>query len=427
MICAMKGKPKDIRISPYHVDVLDGIRAYSVLMVLWFHFWQQSWLMPIWQLPASLRAAGFPAVINLDFIPRAGYLFVDMMLLLSGFCLFLPWARSALLGEKQPDWKQFYRKRLIRILPSYYFAVLAIFVFFSLPYGGYASAREALKDLLPTLTFTQVFFRYSYLYTKINGALWTVAVEMQFYLLFPLLAACMKRKPLLTWIGMTAVSVAYLQLYVLRHTDVIPMTVNQLPSFFGVFANGMAAAYLFVWISTKTVRSWKTAVPATLLSLGFWALSFWLVRQCAAYPTLQVWQAAWRHRLSWSFTGAILSTALALPAWRFVFSNRAARFLAGISYNLYIWHQWLAVKRKYKWRLPAWQGDTPPNQLGTPEGNTWSWKYALVITVVSFVIATLVTYLWEKPMADILNGRPSIYTGKLKKKKAERQSQASGK
>ena len=64
------------------IDILDGIRAIAVLIVVWFHFWQQSWLMPI--------AGDF----NIDWIPRNGALLVDMLILLSGFCLFLPYAKS---------------------------------------------------------------------------------------------------------------------------------------------------------------------------------------------------------------------------------------------------------------------------------------------------------------------------------------------
>lgn len=68
---------KSGRIGP-----LDGIRAVAVLMVVWYHFWQQSWLMPV---------AG---PVNLDWMPRNGAICVDLMILLSGFCLFLPYARN---------------------------------------------------------------------------------------------------------------------------------------------------------------------------------------------------------------------------------------------------------------------------------------------------------------------------------------------
>lgn len=72
-----------------HIGVLDGIRVFAIGIVAWFHFWQQSWLSP--QIGS----------ISLDWLVRTGYLLVDMMILLSGFCLFLPYARAMVYGERQ--------------------------------------------------------------------------------------------------------------------------------------------------------------------------------------------------------------------------------------------------------------------------------------------------------------------------------------
>ena len=56
-------------IDENHLDVLDGFRVLMMFVVSWFHIWQQSWLMPIWSIG--------PLMINLDFIPRSGYMAVD--------------------------------------------------------------------------------------------------------------------------------------------------------------------------------------------------------------------------------------------------------------------------------------------------------------------------------------------------------------
>ena len=39
-------------INVHHVDVLDGIRALAIILVVWLHLWEQCWLMPIVQTPA---------------------------------------------------------------------------------------------------------------------------------------------------------------------------------------------------------------------------------------------------------------------------------------------------------------------------------------------------------------------------------------
>ena len=69
-------------------------------------------------------------------------------------------------------------------------------------------------------------------------------------------------------------------------------------------------------------------------------------------------------------------------------------FVSGISYNLYIWHQYIAVKLK-EHRIPYWEGETPPNQIGD---RSWMWKYQLLIIAVSLLVAIIMTYGFEKPV-----------------------------
>lgn len=386
--------PKSNAIDTKHIDVLDGVRALAILGVLWFHFWQQNWIMPYIKLP-FLTKLGLPGTLSFDFLPRAGFLFVDCLLFLSAFCLFLPYARAALDGAPAPGVRLFFRKRAARILPSYYFSVLAILFFVAIPSGAYTSVSACLRDLLPTLTFTQMFFPNVLLATKLNGVLWTVAVEVQFYLLFPLLARAFMKKPGLTYVGMLAVSLAFLFGYVLNHQDSIRMTINQLPAFFGVFANGMAFSYLFVLLGKNGKRSRELSVLALAgLIAGLWLL-VGMLKQAPTVDPVQVWQAQHRYRLSLVFALVTVSAALTFSGVRWLFSNVVMRFLAAISYNVYIWHQWIAVQFK-TWRIPYWSGDTPPNMTGD---TVWKWKYTVLILVATFAAAIFATYCVEHPFA----------------------------
>jgi hypothetical protein len=44
-----------------HIDILDGFRGLAILLVMWFHIWQQSWL------GAEIKIFGLN--LNFDFIP----------------------------------------------------------------------------------------------------------------------------------------------------------------------------------------------------------------------------------------------------------------------------------------------------------------------------------------------------------------------
>ncbi len=377
--------------SSARIPALDGIRGIAVMLIVWYHIWQQSWLMPFLRIPTG---SGFRAV-SLDFIPRTGFLFVDLMLLLSAFCLFLPHARAMTDGSPVPSPADFYRRRAARILPSYYLSVL-VFFGFALAEGAYSNGSQALTDLSATATFTQMFRTGTYLGTHINGVLWTVSVEVLFYLVFPALAYCFRKKPLLTYVLMTAASAAYLRLFVLRNPDTVRVTLNQFAGFLGVFANGMASACLYT-AAERRMRDVPDAVR-TLLSVAGIAVSVYLVglfqRGAANAQTVMVYQAQVRYVLSLTFSLLLVSASLGGKAVQAVLGNRVMYFFGAISYNLYIWHQQLAVRLKEA-RIPFWEGDTPPN---TVPDRVWQHRYTLLCFTGAILLAALITFCFERPL-----------------------------
>jgi len=428
-----------------------------------FHFWQQTWIFPVINTPwLSFIKIGGKALTRIDFSPFAmvGYLFVDMMVLLSGFLLSLPLVRCILKNEPLDSTRKYFKKRLTRILPSYLFAVLAIFVY-EMINGGYdlngaINTKLVLRDLITHLTFTHMMRVDTYLGTKLDVVLWTLAVEVWFYILFPLICRIIngsRRKQAdaapayikvirLLFIAFIMVGISHIYIYkyalasgsgfankvdsVLKalgstiRSSYLSMTINQLPAFMGVYAVGLVGALIYVFAANHMERSKTLSIFSTIAAFMFIWLIVYMVKDCShnSGEAAQTWQIEQRLKLAIVFMGFILTSAFSARWFRFIFSNRLMRFLSGISYNLYIWHQWLAVKIKNDWRIPAWEGETPPNQLGTEFGKSWSAKYAVVITVAAFAAAILATYLVEKPFADLLNGRPSIYNGKLKKASA---------
>ena len=63
------------------IGVLDGIRAIAIGMVVWFHFWQQTWLTPYLRIPTEYTKDIGLTEINLAEWVRYGFVFVDMMIL----------------------------------------------------------------------------------------------------------------------------------------------------------------------------------------------------------------------------------------------------------------------------------------------------------------------------------------------------------
>ncbi len=374
-----------------HIGVLDGIRAVSILIIVWFHLWQQSWIMP------------HIGSYSLDWLPRYGYLFVDMMLLLSSYCLFLPYARSMVLGTPMPEVRTFYKKRVARIVPSYYFS-LFIAATAGILSGTIATRSMLLKDLIPHLFFVHNYFYDSSLGTHMFGVLWTLAVEVQFYLIFPFLAKAFCGKPFITYFSMLGIGLFFSILISKNFTSLIQgMYVNHTLTFFTVYANGMLGAWAYVSIASGIKRHKALEGFCTLLSVGCIFLYKILCADLSHYGDPMKWQIDRRFILSVVFLSFILSTSLALPLYQKLWSNRLMRFLSAISFNLYIYHQEIAFKLKAA-RIPYYGGDTPPNMLGDM---VWSRKYMALCIVLAFVAAVAGTYLIEKPAAKAILKHPA--------------------
>ena len=368
-----------------HIKVLDGIRALAILIICWFHFWQQSWIIP---------DLGF---INLDIIPRYGFLLVDMMILLSGFCLFIPYARSMVYKEDIPDTKRFYIKRIARIFPSYFISLIVAFIFVILLKDKWFNPFF-IKDTLMHIFFVHNWSLEVLTYTNYIGALWTVAVEVQFYLLFPFIAKRFIKKPIITYIIMMVIGI--ISTIVIRNNvnDYnLPYYVNHFLTFIPVFANGMLACLVYIIYTKNSKRSNIKSIVFTIISI-LMVVIFINSLYSIDGSNIILWQIDYRILLSFIFMAFVISTCLASKIYQKLFNNKVMKFIAVISFNLYIYHAFIAVKLK-EFRIPFYSGDTPPNLTGD---TIWQWKYFILCIVISIIVAIMMTYLVEKPINKYL-------------------------
>ena len=376
--------------SARRIPELDGLRVLLVFVVSWYHIWQQSWLTP--------RIGG----VSLDFLVRSGYMPVDGTILLSGFLLFLPYARTMLLEEELPDTREFYRRRIMRVVPSYNFYTLLLLFAVALPWGLYPSAQRMVKDLFAHFTFTFTFSADTYMSTPVGVASWTLAVEMQAYLLFPLLSRMTLRRPTATLCGMAAAAFAF-RGYCLWAMDEYGMVVNQLPAFLDVYALGMAGAILYVWL----VKRWRgvrrpilwEALATAAAALTVWALVRLLKAQAgtSGFNSIQAGQMLRRFPLALLMASLTVSLPFTLLPLRKLMGNRVTAFLSSISMNYYLIHQPVAVHLK-RLRIPYAVSELP-NQAGE---QPWQNQYTALCFGISLVMAILMTYLVEKPCARLL-------------------------
>jgi peptidoglycan/LPS O-acetylase OafA/YrhL len=108
-----------------------------------------------------------------------GFWGVDCFFVLTGFLLCGPYLRAIVDGASLPDWRRFATRRALRIYPLY-LACLAL----SVVDESLHAQRPSLLDVGAHLLMLHGFF-VPYI-TQINGPLWTMAVDAQFYVLMPI-------------------------------------------------------------------------------------------------------------------------------------------------------------------------------------------------------------------------------------------------
>ena len=157
------------------LDFIDGLRALLALYIVVHHAVQ-----PLRQVPRVFAW--------LDY----GQAVVAVFITVSGFCLALPQASS---GQWTVDARAFYLRRARRILPPYYatvgIAILLCSVYLALGPFRDPVAEFSLAAVMSHLLLVQNWMPQQ-MYT-LDGPLWSVALECQIYLLFPLLVLLCRR------------------------------------------------------------------------------------------------------------------------------------------------------------------------------------------------------------------------------------------
>lgn len=390
-----KTKPDKLEIG-----VLYGFRALMVLFVMNFHLWQQSWI--------SQSVVLFGKRIGFDFWTRSSYLFVDGMILLSGFLLYLPYARQKQEGTSVPSAKRFYFNRLVRILPSYLFAVLMALFFIAVPQNLYHSTQAMVKDVASHLTFTFLFWPATYVSTPLNVALWTIAVEMQFYLIFPLIAQWMKKRPAITAGAMMLTAWTY-RFCVAQFATDTNILINQMPAFLDVYAIGMLGAISYCrmrrWMlkSRRYERMTVYALSMAVFTAGVYALIAILKAQSTAsldgHEALRLSQMQMRLPLTITLGLMMFSASWWPKVLQKLLDNRLMRFLSTISMNLYIWHQVLAVQMRIAWFPDTDLLHTDPKLQAA---------YMLLCISVAVLAAMAVTFGLEQPVSKWANRKLKI-------------------
>jgi peptidoglycan/LPS O-acetylase OafA/YrhL len=161
------------------LEGIDILRGLAVSVVILYHFFE---------LLGLHNSTYYPFVISI------GQIGVPLFFVISGYLIYRSVDYSISNQSTKSGLKQYFIHRIFRILPAYYFNFLIIFIlaFYIFNTMDTWSSTFIQKQIFSHLTFTS-YFLYQTSGLGINGAYWTLSIEMLWYILAPLLFLYLKK------------------------------------------------------------------------------------------------------------------------------------------------------------------------------------------------------------------------------------------
>ena len=352
---------------PRYIKELDGLRGLAILGVVLFHL----------HLPGlSLGWAG-----------------VQLFFVISGYLI----TRILLESKGQPYYfRNFYIRRSLRIFPIYYLVLIGTFVLLAVTrtdsplHALFAGPTANPWQLLPYyLTYTQTIPQIQSQYTDLPFLThtWTLAIEEQFYWIWPFAVLFLNRKAFITLaLTLFFVAICTRMVALVLASDNPFVMVGILPAQVESLAAGALVAVAVTaglgrnalgragWIALAAGSALLVALIVRSGMSGFWEPATWAEKPQNVFLLTS---------LALLFAG-VVALAVAGSRWTAVFKHPVLARVGRMSYGIYLYHAFAflaidALVQSVQHDVPWW--DTPlgaAEQLGLGAA-----KIALTYTVAA--------------------------------------------
>ena len=339
---------------------IDGLRAIAVISVIIYHL-NENWL-------------------------SGGFLGVDIFFVISGFLI-----TGIIITEIQQNsfsLKQFYTRRIKRIYPAF-IAVMALVSFIASVIFIYNDFNKLRKTIELAIAFLSNFYLgltqgYFDLSANENPVLhiWSLAVEEQYYLIFPLILILAYKKfreikvlfiiTLILFFILLATSFVSANFYkeVLHQPNIYYLSNLRFPE---LLVGSLLAIYHNLSASKQASKQ-ASNVIAILSTLLLFSCLFLMNNDIAFIPGITL-------ILPCIFTALIIHTTSQNNIVKLCLSNKAIVFIGKISYSLYLYH-WIFIAFAYY-------------ITGEKQINNQS---IAIVTVLTIIFSVLSYYLIEQPI-----------------------------
>ena len=323
-----------------------GVRTYSD----WFAAADQSWLVT-------------PAY--------CGHFGVNLFFVISGFILALPFAKRAFNGQAAPNLKSYYLRRVTRIEPPYLFSLIAIFL---IHWKQWGEGPRLIPNLIASL-----FYSHGLVYGResaINGVAWSLEIEIQFYLLTPLLVRMFRLRNVAARRSMIVALIVGFGL--LSQRVIYPSGSARLPLTLLNFAHYFLTGFLLVDLYlTGRLRGADKRLGWDLLTLAGAAAIFATLSRFGQFYFLLPLMVGLLYA---GFFMGRLSNAFARARW--------ITIVGGMCYTIYLYHT-LIISNMMSQTMPL-------ASIARPFNLDFALQCLMILPVVLAVCALLFFYA-EKP------------------------------
>lgn len=327
---------------------IDGLRFIAILAVIFYH------ITDFFSIKNNLDLDG------LFFLPfKTGGQGVQLFFIISGFILALPFAEKYPKGENVSI-KYFFLRRLTRLEPPY---LISLFLFFSiLIFTNKANFNDLVDNLIAS-----IFYVHNIVFGKgsdINTVAWSLEVEIQFYIMVPLLAQLFKFSKLKRRLSLTLLFFIFVGLNFLF--DIYFRTII---AQFHYFILGFIFADFYVTEQLKAIKNKYFGLVGILI--------FLLINREDGNLEEMIF-----------IIGCILifSSVILNDFWNRIFSNKIIAVVGGMCYSIYLLH----------YPIISFFGNII-NQLLEPSKTYYLVLYFIVLIPIIIIISSIFYLMVEKP------------------------------
>jgi peptidoglycan/LPS O-acetylase OafA/YrhL len=298
------------------IPALDGLRAIAIIVVLLFH------------LNAQAFSIGWTGVLL--FFVLSGYLITNILLEAKNSSRYF---------------SNFYARRSLRIFPAYYLYLLivALAVYFLTPLNEWVKRPEPSEWVYFILYVQNYWLGVTSFGTPLSwplGHTWTLAIEEQYYLIWPAIVYCLNRKALVIFCTVLIAASPAVRIWIFAATQNPLLTLLTLPSQCDAIAMGALAA---LFGHSPNGSSYKRRIECALVILVLLWSALIMSSGWESYTSPRLWLSNTQNIPFMTLANLVFAAVLLLSLdetslFSKILSQSVLTHIGRISYGLYLYH-----------------------------------------------------------------------------------------